>query len=166
MNASADDETVADDGSSSSTATTMTAKFVNSLGYPPGTSYGKALIDTSAIGTDTISAATFYWYHTAYTKTKAATYHRKITVGGTAILDSTSTPAAAGWHNEALTSGEFALINTSGDTEIRFIVDDPGDPYDRNWSIQSWDYSDHSRACYLAVTHAPAGGPTKFSILR
>jgi len=151
------------DGSSDS-ATTMLAKFVNSIG--PNNSYAWANIDTSAIGTDTISAATFYWYHVGYSKTKAASYHRRIRVGGTAILDSSATPAAAGWHNQALTSGQLSLINKTGETAILFEVNDPGDPYDRVWTIQTWDYTGHGRACYLAVTHAAAGGPTKFSILR
>lgn len=167
VTASAKDETVSDYGIDSTTATTMQANFINSLGSPARTSYGKALLDTSAIGTDTISAATLYWYHESYTKTKAATFHRRIKVGGTAVLDSSATPAAAGWHSEALTSGELALINKTGETEVLFDVADPGGSYDRSWAVRSWDNGGAGAyACYLAVTHAPAGGPTKFSILR
>jgi hypothetical protein len=167
VNASADDETVGD--GATTTGTAMVAKFLNSLGGVYA--YGRALIDTSAIGTDTISAATFYWYHNSYTKTKAASFHRRIKLGtylgGTSILDSTATPPAAGWHSEALTSGELSLINKTGDTEVIFDVDDPGGTYDRLWQIAAWDYvPTGTRACYLAVTHAAAGGPTKFSILR
>ncbi len=148
------------------TTTTLIAECVNSLGDPI-TANAWANIDTSAIGTDTISAATLYWYHVSYTKSKSATYHRRVRVGGSAILDNSDTPAAAGWHSEALTSGELSLINKTGDTAIGFEVDDPGSSYDRVWSIQAWDYTPTgTRACYLAVTHAAAGGPTKFSILR
>lgn len=125
---------------------------------------GFANIDTSAIGTDTISAATFWFYHVGYTLTSPApSRHRRIKVGGTAILDTTTAAGGAGWKSEALTAGELALINKTGVTAILFEVDDPSSG-GRNWQVQSWDYSDHSRACYLAVTHAAAGGPTKFSI--
>jgi hypothetical protein len=130
-------------------------------------SYGEATIDTSAIGTDVISAATFYWYHDGYTKTKAASYQRLIYLGGTLIFNDTGTPAAAGWHSHELTSGELALINKTGDTGVLFDVGNPGGTYFRNWQVAAWDYGGAgARACYLAVTHAPAGGPTKFSILR
>ena len=163
--ASAKDETIGH--AANTTGVILTAKVVNTLGGL--TSYGTALIDTSAIGTDVISAATFYWYHVLYNKTKAAAYHRRIKIdglSGLSLLDSSATPAAAGWHSEVLTSDEIARINKTGDTRIDFIVDDPGGIYDRYWEVQAWDYGDHSRACYLAVTHAAAGGPTKFSILR
>ena len=167
VTASAKDETIGDGANTN--GTTLVAKFLNALGGLE--SYGKALIDTSAIGTDVISAATLYWYHVSYTKTKAATFHRRIKIGGLSglsLLDSTATPPAAGWHSEVLTPSEIALINQTGETEIRFIVDDPGSTYDRLWTLQSWDYvPTGTRACYLAVTHAPAsGGPTTFSILR
>lgn len=167
VTASAKDETISDYGASSTTSTVMTANFLNSLGSPARTSYGRALLDTSAIGTDTITAATLYWYHEAYTKTKAATFDRRIIVGGTEILHSAATPAAAGWHSEALLSGELALINKTGETEVLFEVGDPGGSYDRSWTVRSWDNGGAGAyACYLAVTHAAAGGPTKFSILR
>jgi hypothetical protein len=162
VGASAKDETVG--SGANTTGVDLNAFFSNTLGGL--TSYGKALIDTSAIGTDVISAVRVYWYHVSYTKTKAATYHRRVKVGGSAVLDSSATPAAAGWHSQDLTSGQFSLINKTGETELRFEVDDPGSTYDRTWVVQAWDYGDHSRACYLAVTHAAAGGPTKFSILR
>ena len=166
VSASADDETVGH--GASTTGVDLIAKVLNSAGGL--ISNGRALIDTSAIGTDVISAATLYWYHVVYTKTKAATFHRRINIDdilvGLSILDSAATPAAAGWHSEVLTPGEIALINKTGYTELFFLVDDPGGAYDRYWEVQSWDYGDHSRACYLAATHAAAGGPTKFSILR
>ena len=128
--------------------------------------YGFADIDTSPIGTDTISAATLWFYHLGYTLTAPApTRHRRITVGGTTILDTTVAAGAAGWKSEVLTAGELALINKTGMTHVEFEVDDYT-AGGRQWRLQAWDYSDHSRACYLAVTHAPAGGPTKFSILR
>ena len=127
---------------------------------------GFADIDTSAIGTDTISAATLWFYHVGYTLTTPALGRRRIIrVGGTTILDTTVSAGTAGWKSEALTAGELALINKTGTTRVLFDVDDPG-AGGRLWRLQAWDYSDHSRACYLAVTHAPAGGPTKFSILR
>lgn len=162
VTASAKDETVGSGANTNGAA--LVVSFLNSAGGL--NSYGRALIDTSAIGTDVISAATVYWYHDSYSKTKAAAFHRRVQVNGTAVLESSATPAAAGWHNEVLTSGELALINKTGETEIHFEVDDPGSTYDRTWSVAAWDYGDHSRACYLVVTHAAAGGPTKFSILR
>lgn len=162
VSASAKDETV---GSGANTGgTLLLALWNNSFATQ---SYGKALINTSAIGTDVISAAAFKWYHHDYTKTKAASYRRRITIGGTDILVSTATPAAAGWHSEDLTSGELALINKTGETEVLFNVDDPGSTYFRSWNVRSWDYDGAGGfACYLQVTHAPAGGPTRFSILR
>lgn len=164
VSASAKDGT---NGSGANTnGTSLVASYNYTTGDPTGApSDGFALIDTSAIGTDTITAATLYWYHTGYTKTKTNAYSRRIRVGGTAILDTSATPAAAGWHSEALTSGELSLINKTGETGIGFEMNDPGTGFNA-WTIQSWDYGDHSRACYLAVTHAAAGGPTKFSVLR
>lgn len=157
----------ADDGYTGTTNNTSGDSIVASWTYGPDTHLtGFANINTSAIGTDTISAATLWFYHTGYTLTApATTRHRRIKVGGTAILDTTVAAGAAGWKSEVLTAGELALINKTGITAILFEVDDPG-AGGRQWSLQSWDYSDHSRACYLAVTHAAAGGPTKFSILR
>jgi hypothetical protein len=125
-----------------------------------------AYIDTSPIGTDVISAATLYWYHVSYTKTpKAETYQRFIGVGASVILDSAATPPAAGWHSHALEAGELASINKTGNTGVWFQVGDPT-TQQRYWQIRAWDYSPTGTySCYLAVTHAPAGGPTKVSIL-
>lgn len=147
--------------------TTLSIGYTYLLGDPIGSpSTGQALIDTSAIGTDTITAATLYWYHTGYTKTKTNAFSRQISVGASQILNSSATPGGEGWHNEVLTSGEFASINKTGETTVSFGMTDPGTGFN-SWTIQAWDYvPTGSRACYLAVTHAPAGGPTRFSILR
>lgn len=143
----------------------MTAYIITD-GFPNVTEHwaANALIDTSAIGTDTISAATLYWYHVGYTTN--TTYSRIIKVGVDTILNSTATPAAAGWHSEALTSGELAQINKTGSTLVEFDVGTPGKNKYRTWEIRTWDYSGNAHGAYIAVTHAPAGGPTKFSILR
>ena len=157
----------ADDGYTGTTNDTAGDTFAASWTYGPDAHLtGFVNINTSAIGTDEITAATFWFYHLGYTLTApAATRHRRIKVGGTAILDTTVAAGAAGWKSEVLTAGELALINKTGVTAILFEVDDPA-AGGRNWQVQAWDYGDHSRAPYLAVTHAPAGGPTKFSILR
>jgi hypothetical protein len=133
----------------------------------PAYNYAWAELDTSAIGTDVISAATLYWYHSSYTKTKAATYGRVITVGASTILNTAATPAAAGWHSEVLTSGELASINKTGDTTVHFQVGNPGSTYFRTWQLRAWDYDGAGGfACYLEITHAPAGGPTRMTIVR
>jgi len=143
----------------------LVAKYVYSLGDPPPNSGGYAYIDTSAIGTDTISAATLYWYHSAYSKSKAAAFSRIIQVGTEVVLNSSATPSV-GWASQVLNSTAIAQINKTGETLISFGVDDPN-PYDRTWSVRAWDYDSGTSACYLDVTHAPAaGGPTRFSILR
>ena len=157
----------ADDGYTGTINDTSGTTIVAAWTYGPDTQLtGFANINTSAIGTDTISAATLWFWHVGYTLTSPApSRQRRIKVGGTTILDTTVAAGAAGWKSEVLTAGELALINKTGVTNVVFEVDDPGSG-GRSWQLQSWDYSDHSRAPYLAVTHAPAGGPTKFSILR
>lgn len=163
VSASADDETIGD--GASTTATVMLAHF--NYGVTPATaSYGSGRIDTSPIGTDTISAATFYWYHNAYTKTKANAYTRGVWVGGVSILSSSANPGAAGWHSQTLNSTAIAAINKSGYTAFSFTVDDLGSGTN-NWQVRAWDYDGTGgSACYLAVTHAPAAGTARFSILR
>jgi hypothetical protein len=157
----------ADDGYTGTINDTAGTAISAAWTYGPDTHLtGFANIDTSAIGTDTISAATLWFWHVGYTLTSPApTRQRRIKVGGTTILDTTVAAGAAGWKSEVLTAGEFALINKTGVTNVLFEVDDPA-AGGRNWQVQAWDYGDHSRAPYLAVTHAAAGGPTKFSILR
>lgn len=143
----------------------LVAMYVHSLGDPAPNSGGYAYIDTSAIGSDVISAATLYWYHQSYTKTKSLAYSRTIYVGASLVLNSSATPSA-GWNSEALSGAELAEINTSGETLVQFGVADPGTG-DRVWTVRAWDYDGSGTyACYLEVTHAPAtGGPTRFSIL-
>lgn len=163
VTASNKDQTVGTNASTTSTVITIAYNY----GTTPTTySYGLADIDTSAIGTDVISAATFYWYHAAYTKTKTNSFSRIITVGSVTILDSSGTPPAAGWHSQVLDSTAIAQINKTGDTQIQFNMADPTVGFN-TWTVRSWDYDGAGGyACYLAVTHAPAGGPTRFSILR
>lgn len=163
VTASVKDETV---GTGANTnGTTLAAVINNALA---SSSYGYARLDTAAIGTDVISAATLFWYHDGYTKTKTVAFSRKITIGTATILDSTATPAAVGWHSEVLTAGEFAEINKTGETIVQFLVNDPGGSDFRSWLVRAWDFvPTGTYACYLDVTHAPAsGGPTRFSILR
>lgn len=162
VTASAKDETVG--AGATTTGVDMTVSYSTTLGGTSST--GVANLDTSAIGTDTITAATLYWYHSAYTKSKLGTYNRLITVGGHGVLNSTATPPAAGWHSVALDATAQGYINKTGDTQVIFDVGN-ANPYDRQWTIRAWDYGGAGAyACYLAVTHAAAGGPTKFSILR
>ena len=157
----------ADDGYTGTASDTAGGEIVADWDYTLSSHrMGFADIDTSAIGTDSIIAATLWFWHVRYTLTSpATTQHRRITVGGTTILDVTGVAGASGWKSEVLTEGELALINKTGMTHVTFEVDDPG-VGGRIWRLQAWDYGDHSRAPYLAVTHAPAGGPTKFSVLR
>jgi hypothetical protein len=132
----------------------------------PGYDLGYADLDTSGIGTDTISAATLYWYHVNYAKERTLGYQRTITVGSATIFSDTSAPGAAGWHSHALTSGELAQINKTGKTRVSFYAGAGlGSTGYREWTIKAWDYGDHSLAVYLEVTHAPPGGPTKASII-
>lgn len=125
-----------------------------------------ANIDTSPLGTDTVTAARLYWYHANYTKSKGATYRREISVGGTPIMADTGTPAAAGWHYHDLEAGELGSLNHTGVTQIAFGVGYPGVGLYRIWGIRAYEYpTAGAYAIYLSVTHAPAGGPTKTMIL-
>jgi len=161
VGASADDQTLGDGANTNGTLLVVTYNYGTTV-----FSHADATIDTSAIGTDTISAATFYWYHHAYTKTKTNSFHRLITLESTGIFNSSATPGAAGWHSVALDATGIAAINKTGNTMITFSMNDPTSGFN-TWSIRSWDYDGAGGyACYLAVTHAPGGGPTKFSILR
>lgn len=157
----------ADDGYTGTTNDTPGDSILASWTYGPDTHLtGFADLDTSAIGSDAISAATLWFYHLGYTLTSpASTRHRRIKIAGTTVLDTTVAAGAAGWKSLVLTSGQLALINKTGLTQVTFEVDDPA-AGGRLWTLQAWDYGDHSRACYLAVTHAPAGGPTRMLILR
>ena len=156
------DETVG--YSANNTGSQMVAQYSTALGDV--SSLGRAYIDTSPIGTDTITAADLFWYHTSYTKSKLTTYSRLISINGVGILNSSATPAAAGWHSQALDATAIAAINKTGESIIIFDVDN-ANPYDRAWSIRAWNHVPTGvSACYLRVTHAPAGGPTRFSILR
>jgi hypothetical protein len=164
----------ADDGTSGGTnpntnLSDLEAYYNDALG-PTSESYGWAQIDTSSIGSDTITAATVYWWNRSYAKTKQASYHQSITISGYEVFDYNggTMPSVVSWESHALTSGEFQYINTSGVTEIRFYVDNPGSSRYRQWNVWAYDYDGAAgRSPYLAVTHAPAaGGSPRVSILR
>lgn len=115
----------------------------------------RADIDTSGLSGETITAATLYWYgNVASTKSKDASwYHQIAIIGGSIIYANTSGAEPAGWSSHALTAGEIAELNMSGDTGFNFSVPDPGSTYHRTWPLRQWDHTptgDYS--VYLEVT--------------
>jgi hypothetical protein len=162
--ASNDDGQAGNDANSN--ATTMIAEW-SLLLSPNVISSGYANIDTSAIGTDEITAATLYWYTEADIKyPKAETFDKYIKIGSTVVWSSTSIQSA-GWASHALTAGELALINKSGDTAVTFHQVEPTQFQGfRRWTLRTWDYTPNGDySVYLVITHAAAGGPTKMTIL-
>lgn len=161
---SVDDQQIGDGASTGTTV--MVVQHDNTLVLE---SFCRIHLDTSGIGTDTISAATFHWYaHTASTKgPKAATWDHYIEFNsGATFYSNTSAAEPAGWSSHALTGGELAGINKSGDTVINFMVPDPGSTYGRKWQIRAWDYVPNGDfSAYLEITHAASGGPTKMTII-
>lgn len=141
----------------------LTAYYEGTLG---NNSAGYALLDTSPIGTDTITAAVLYWYHGSYTIAgKGTTYNRNVNINYTLVF-SASTSGSVGWNSQVLTAGQYALINKTGETHVGFFVTNPGSGKARTWTIRSWDYSSSTaNTVYLAVTHVSAGGVTKRSII-
>jgi len=133
------------------------AGVVNSM-FPPFTYSALAEIDTSGIGTDVISAATFYLDSGAYTASRRVTKTYKIQIydGVSAYVTIKSgTWSAAGTISEVLTGGELAYINKTGKTKFRVITDDPGAGKDRSMSINAYETS-QATAMRMDVTHAPA----------
>ncbi len=146
---------------------TMDAREIWDIG---ASSQGRATLDTSAIGSDTITAATLHWYtHVDSTKfPKANTWAHAIRIiGGSTIYENTTAKESAGWSSHALTGGELAEINTSGDTEFEFAVGAVGSStYSRLWFLRTWDHTPNGDySVYLEVTHAAAGGPTKMTVV-
>jgi hypothetical protein len=165
VGASANDGTGGTGGSAPNTTGTILSAEINS-GLSADT-FGWANIDTSAIGTDTISAASIHWVHHGYTKPKAIAFSRLIYVDSTIILDTADAPGiSGGWDSHDLTAGEFSLIDTSGVTAIVFDVADPGGSNYRKWDIRAWDYDGGISDAYLSITHAAAGAPPRTTILR
>lgn len=131
-------------------------------------SQARIFLDTSGIGSDTITAATLHWYNdSASSKSpKAATYDHRIKFQGGATIYQNTAQEAAGWQSHALTAGELASINTSGDTVFDLFMPAPSAGQSRMWTIRAWDHTptgDYS--VYLEVTHAATGGPTKVSTI-
>ncbi len=152
----------------STTGTTITIQDNNVLALQ---STARIDLDTSGIGTDTITAATIYWYNNvASTKHKDATWDHRIyfyngSVKGSMIYQNTTGAEPIGWRSHALTSGELAEINKTGDTLFLFEVPDPGNPlWHRTWVIRAWDFVPNGTfSVYLEVTHA--SGATKVHMI-
>lgn len=117
-------------------------------------STGYALIDTSSIPSDAvITGATFYWYDDDYLYPKGATPQGNIWMCPSScyLIYSFSGSFSAGPKSHALTSGELAYINKSGDTVFRFTVTiETGK--NRTWFIRAYDgYSGSNEQCRLVV---------------
>jgi len=138
------------------TATTLLASFSRVLA-PYFTDSAYMECNTSAIpDADVISAATFYFYASAYTISKGVTktYILWMGVGGSAVIIKTGTFVSAGWINEILTASELLLIEKAGLTQFRVSVDDPGALKSRSMTITALESG--TNTAYLSVTHAPA----------
>lgn len=147
-------------------AVTLTA-YASTVTDPYTGNIGVADINTSALSGKVIDSATFNWYHVSYSVSpKGLTPQKYISIDGQGSIYSNSSAATAGWKSVTLTAGQLAWINKTGTTRFTFGVDLLAlEAQSKTWDVQSWDYGDHSRACYLAVTYHDAG-VTKFSILR
>jgi hypothetical protein len=100
--------------------TTLSVSYNNNVS-PSVYTVGFGDIDTSAIGTDVISAASLFIYIHSYTATKFVTKTFRITMDdGTYHFIYEGTFTAAGWYEIPLTSDEFAYINKTGDTHMSY----------------------------------------------
>ena len=154
-------------GTGAHTSGTLNEAEYNRFIDPAASSFAYAHIDTSAIGTDVISAATLHYYCNNNTKFPKTLAHNNYIQISTTTIFSTASKVPSGWNSHALTSGGLSLINKSGDTFIYWRVGGGlliGET--RNWWIRAWDYTPTGDfSAYLAITHAPAGGPTKMTIV-
>lgn len=156
----------ADDGQVSAPQGTGTLMWATTSWFTalPDTDWCFSDIDTVSIGTDTITAVDFYWYQDSYNRSGSKSTYI-INLGGTQILsDQTNRPN--GWSSYSLTAGQLSLINKTGKTYIYYAVGTAEKLYDyRSWNIRTYEYGS-SNDPYLVITHGPAGGPTKMTILR
>ncbi len=125
--------------------------------------YAEALIQTSGLTETytesqiTITAATLHWYNSSYAKSKSATFGQStIEIRPNAINPYTtiyslsSDPADGTWGSHTLESGEFQYISFTGNTEIKWIVDDPGGTYYATWELGAYE---NSTSAYLVVDY-------------
>ena len=164
--AGADDYEVGDGASSTDTT-------LNPYDYNEGEQnrVGIAKIDTSSMDSgSTINSATLYWYHDSYTKSKSEVFTRIIqfyTTGSTydAILSSSATPPAAGWHSQSIDSGDFAELeayhNANDELQFRFSVGATSATYNRNWLIRSYEYDGSGgSSAYIVIDYSAASTPS------
>ena len=132
----------------------------------PDTDWAFSDIDTSVIGTDTITAVDFYWYQDSYNRSGIqSTYKLLTTDPPLAIMDDTTT-RANGWSSYSFSAGEFSVINKTGKTYIIFSVGTVGKLYEyRSWNVRTYEYGSNNDP-YLVITHGPSGGPTRMTILK
>jgi hypothetical protein len=137
--------------------TTLSVSYNNNIS-PSIYSVGFGDIDTSAIGTDVISAASLFIYIHSYTSTKFVTKTFRITMDdGTYHFIYEGTFTAAGWYEIPLTSDEFAYINKTGDTHMIIGVSSPGALKQRIMNVRAREYvTEGNYSMYMNITHAPA----------
>lgn len=149
---------------SSGTGTVYTTPQVwvgyNNTITPSVVEVGYARINTSGIGTDTISDADLYIDEYSYTSSRGVTRVYKVWILDSAIyrlltngtLTYGASPAV---RTIKLTATELTYINKSGYTDIRVTVDDPGAGKVRNFRFKAYETA-QANAIRLNVTHAPA----------
>jgi hypothetical protein len=121
-------------------------------------------IDTSAIGTDTISAATLNIYLHSYAASKGTsqTYYVRIGSGSSYQVVHSGT-FSAGWLSINLAS-YLANINKTGVTRVLVSTDDPGNVKFRALQVRAYEYGS-SNQIYFDITHAPAASGATLRLL-
>lgn len=123
---------------------------------------GGARLDTNISG-GTVTGATIYWYDHSYVKSKNTTYQGTVLIrpddlGFTEVYSFTSW--STGWKSHALTSGELSEINTTGNTELRFSVDEPSFLESRNWNVRAYEYTPTGTySAYIVIDYSLSGLP-------
>lgn len=165
VNTSADDFTTGNPANS--TDNELVIRF---LSLSTITSLGFAFIDTSSIPDDaTINSAIFYWYDHEYLEPKGAGVDSSIWIYNGASYQQiyNFTAFTVGAKSHALTTGELAHINKTGDTKFRFTTQENVGK-DRTWRVRAYDgYSGANEQPRLVVNYTEAGaGISKSMILR
>lgn len=151
-------------GGSTVTGTILLKADFNNVLFPSVESWAIGDIDTSGIGTDIVSNATFYFYADSYTvlpaRRGAPTKTYKIWMLKTDetnwMLIKSGTYTATGWISEVLTAAEYAEIDRDGKTRFRITVDDPGAGKARILQVRAREYTTEGDwDMYLLVSHAP-----------
>lgn len=144
----------------------------NKVIYPNFISYAYGDIDTSAIGTDVISAVVFYLDEAGYTASKRLPKTYRIQMFRNSIstwvtlTNGSSITYSGGTINISLTASEISHIQSSGKTSFRAQVTGTvsAGKY-KQLKINAFETS-QATAMRLDVTHAPASVSKKKVLLR